>query len=91
VAPVGSFSCAECAFGLSDMSGNVWEWTRSPFQPYPYEPGGMPSDLEADALFVMRGGSYSDPLQNVRAATRGGADPGAGRPFIGFRLAISAR
>ncbi|MEX1257123.1 MAG: SUMF1/EgtB/PvdO family nonheme iron enzyme [Gemmatimonadota bacterium] len=91
VAPVGSVVCAECAHGLADMSGNVWEWTRSPFQPYPYDPAGLPLDLQADALWVMRGGSFSDGLQNVRAATRGGADPGAGRPFIGFRVAISAR
>jgi len=37
----------------------------------------------------MRGGSFADPERNVRAAIRGGADPGARRSFIGFRLAIS--
>jgi formylglycine-generating enzyme required for sulfatase activity len=37
----------------------------------------------------MRGGSFADPEQNVRAAIRGGADPGARRAFIGFRVAIS--
>jgi hypothetical protein len=39
----------------------------------------------------MRGGSFSDSFQNARTATRGGADPGAGRPFIGFRVVISSR
>jgi formylglycine-generating enzyme required for sulfatase activity len=87
-APVGSIPCPECAFGLSDMSGNVWEWTRSPYQPYPYDPSDDRKNLEADALWVMRGGSFADAERNVRAAIRGGADPGARRPFIGFRLAL---
>jgi formylglycine-generating enzyme required for sulfatase activity len=87
--PVGQFACPECPFGLSDMSGNVWEWTRSPYQPYPYDPADDRRDLEADALWVMRGGHFGDPARTIRAATRGGADPGARRPFIGFRVVIS--
>lgn len=86
--PAGSVSCPECPYGLLDMSGNVWEWTRSPYRPYPFDEadGG---DLDADALWVMRGGSFTDPARNLRATTRGGADPGARRPFIGFRVALS--
>ena len=87
--PVGSFACPECPFGLLDMSGNVWEWTRSPYQSYPYDPTDDREDLEADALWVMRGGSFGDPARNVRAAIRGGADPGVRRPFMGFRVVIS--
>lgn len=89
VKPVGSFVCPECAFGLSDMSGNVWELTRSTYRPYPYDRSNIDLDLDADALWVMRGGSYSDPVQNIRAAIRGGADPGARRPFIGFRVVLT--
>ena len=89
VAPVGSIDCPECPHGLADMSGNVWEWTRSPYQPYPYDPLDDREGLDADALWVMRGGSFADGAQNVRAAVRGGADPGARRPFIGFRVVIS--
>lgn len=90
--PVGSFACPECPFGLSDMSGNVWELTRSPYRPYPFDVAtenldGI--DLATDALWVMRGGSYNDPEQNVRTAIRGGADPGARRPFIGFRVVLT--
>ena len=87
--PAGSFDCAECPFGLSDMSGNVWELTRSPYEPYPYDESDDAGDLGADALFVMRGGSFMDPASNVRAAVRGGADPGVRRPFIGFRVVIT--
>lgn len=89
VTPVGSFACPECAFALSDMSGNVWELTRSPYRPYPYDPTIENLDLETDALFVMRGGSYGDTDQTIRAALRGGVDPGARRPTIGFRVVLS--
>lgn len=87
--PVGSFPCPECPFPLSDMSGNVWEVTRSPYRPYPYDPTIDNVDLDADALWVMRGGSYGDRDQNIRAAVRGGVDPGARRPFIGFRVVLT--
>jgi formylglycine-generating enzyme required for sulfatase activity len=87
--PVGSFGCPECPFGLSDMSGNVWEWTRSPYQPYPYDETDDDRNLEADALWVMRGGHFGDPARHVRAAARGAADPGARRAFIGFRVAVT--
>lgn len=87
-APAGAFDCPECPFGLRDMSGNVWELTRSPYRPYPWDESDA-DDLAADALFVMRGGSFLDPAPHVRAAVRGGADPGARRPFIGFRVVVT--
>lgn len=89
--PVGQFACPECAYGLSDMSGNVWEWTSSPYQPYPYDPSDDRANLEADALWVMRGGHFGDPARQVRTSTRGAADPGARRAFIGFRVALVPR
>jgi formylglycine-generating enzyme required for sulfatase activity len=82
---VGSYACPECPFGLADMSGNVWEWTRSPFRAQGYRLAEPPIDLDADALWIMRGGSFGDPARNVRV----GGDPGARRPFIGFRLVIA--
>lgn len=88
--PVGSIACPDCAHGLSDMSGNVWEWTRSPYQPYPFDPGDDGRTAAADALWVIRGGAFNDSDQNARATTRGGADPGVRRPFIGFRVAITS-
>jgi formylglycine-generating enzyme required for sulfatase activity len=87
-APVGQFSCPECPYGLADMSGNVWEWTSSPYLPYPFDGSIDRVDLAADALWVMRGGHFGDPARLVRTTTRGAADPGARRAFIGFRPAI---
>ena len=85
---VGSFDCPSCAHGLSDMSGNVWEWTISPYQPYPFTDADDAETMRSEALWVMRGGSFGDPERMIRAANRGGADPGARRPFIGLRVAL---
>jgi formylglycine-generating enzyme required for sulfatase activity len=87
--PVGSIACPECAYGLSDMGGNVWEWTRSPYQPYPYDATDDNKTIGSDALWVMRGGAFNDAEQMVRASTRGAADPGVRRPFIGFRIVLT--
>jgi formylglycine-generating enzyme required for sulfatase activity len=91
VMPVGHYPCPECAYGLTDMSGNLWEWTASPYQPYPYDEADDRDNLGADALWVIRGGHFGDPARMVRTTTRTGADPGARRPFIGFRVAAAAR
>jgi formylglycine-generating enzyme required for sulfatase activity len=89
--PAGSLTCPECAFGLSDMAGNVWEWTRSPYQPYPYDESDDRSGLDKDALWVMRGGGFADGPQLIRTTARGAAEPGARRPFIGFRVVVSPK
>ena len=88
--PAGQLACPECAYGLTDMAGNVWEWTRSPYQPYPYDDSDDRTGLDADALWVMRGGAFNDPARLVRASVRGAAEPGARRAFIGFRVALVA-
>lgn len=87
--PIGTKPCNQCAYNLQDMSGNVWELTRSPLEPYPFYPQDDAANLSEDALWVMRGGSFADGLANVRAAVRGGVDPSVRNSGIGFRLVIS--
>lgn len=86
---VGHFPCPECPFPVFDTSGNVSEWTRSPYQPYPYNPDDDRANLEADALWVIRGGHFADTARYVRTTARGAAEPGARRAFIGFRTAMA--
>ncbi|MGE0814822.1 MAG: formylglycine-generating enzyme family protein [Vicinamibacterales bacterium] len=88
VSPVGAHPCPECAYGLDDMAGNVWEWTRSPSQPYPYDEADDRQHLDTDALWTIRGGGFADRARLVRGSARGAAEPGARRAFIGFRVAI---
>jgi formylglycine-generating enzyme required for sulfatase activity len=87
-APAGAHPCPECAHGLEDLAGNVWECTRSPNQPYPYDEADDRSGLDADALWIIRGGGFADPARLIRTTARGAAEPGARRAYIGFRVAL---
>ena len=86
-APVGSYRAN--AFGLHDMLGNVWEWTQDCWNGN-YR--GAPTDGSAWAagdcsLRAVRGGSWEDAPQGLRAAYRVGS-PTVIRVYIrGFRVA----
>ena len=45
---------------LFDMHGNVAEWTRTAYAPYPYREDDGRNDLEGKEMRVTRGGSWYD-------------------------------
>jgi formylglycine-generating enzyme required for sulfatase activity len=47
-------------FDLNDMHGNVWEWTRSAYRPYPYDENDGRNDVAQVGKRVVRGGSWYD-------------------------------
>ncbi|WP_300449128.1 SUMF1/EgtB/PvdO family nonheme iron enzyme, partial [Accumulibacter sp.] len=78
-------------FGLYDLAGNVWEWTRSVYGPYPYDPSDVKrEDLNSgsDVSRVVRGGSWFNHRGLARCAFRGRGHPGARNGFLGFRVVL---
>jgi formylglycine-generating enzyme required for sulfatase activity len=90
---VGCFLSGKSPFGCDDMSGNVWQRTRSLGQKYPY-----PAEAKARAkreapggseLRVMRGASFVNYQRDARSACRYEDRPGARDYNLGFRVVVS--
>jgi formylglycine-generating enzyme required for sulfatase activity len=90
---VGCFPGGTSPYGCEEMSGNVWEWTRSLYGAYPY-PGNdagraRREDLGADDPRVLRGGAFSGNSDGLRCACRRGSHPDGRGDDIGFRVVVS--
>ncbi len=88
-APVGSFP--PNGYGLFDMAGNVWEWTRDSFGPHD-RPKGACCDGAAETgpdSKVLKGGSFlcaPNYCRRYRPAARIPHAADTGTCHIGFRL-----
>lgn len=90
-APVGSYPGGASWVGALDMSGNVWEWTSSLYEEYPYAAAdGREADTgdSTDVLRVLRGGGFFG-TNLLRGAYRSGIEPTNVGNSGGFRCARS--
>jgi hypothetical protein len=74
-------------YDLHDMLGNLWEWTRSAYRPYPPAPlyDGAPT---TDDLPVVRGGSWGGLRFLARCAFRLRGPPDDRGYNLGFRVVL---
>jgi formylglycine-generating enzyme len=101
--PAGHFR--PTGYGLCDMTGNVWEWTTSPYQPGHHLPQpccagqadstGIPADplRVGMPLRTLKGGSYlcaANYCARYRRAARTPQAKDGSASNIGFRCAASA-
>lgn len=96
-APVGCY--AANGYGLHDMIGNVWEWTRDAYLG-PRQPHGngepeqaSPRRARSAVPMVIKGGSFlcaADYCVRYRAAARHPQEADLGVAHVGFRTVLPA-
>ena len=71
------------------MAGNVWEWTSSKYQEYPYDAADGREDPEGDGR-ALRGGAWDLNVYYVRCAVRYYFSAVSDDYYFGFRVVVSS-
>ncbi|MCP4599114.1 MAG: formylglycine-generating enzyme family protein [Proteobacteria bacterium] len=97
---VDRFHSGASPYGVRDLSGNIWEWTRSlwgqhPFRPsfkYPYNPADGREEIGAsdNERRVLRGGSFLFDSKYARCSYRSKNTPYDKYRDFGFRIVASS-
>ncbi|HEY7834579.1 MAG TPA: SUMF1/EgtB/PvdO family nonheme iron enzyme [Ktedonobacterales bacterium] len=87
--PVDSYPGGASPCGAQDMAGNVWEWTSSLYQQYPYNASDGRERVDSTGSRVLRGGSWNRDPAVSRAACRGDGVPTYAHGYLGARLVVA--
>lgn len=86
---VGSYSPqGDSPYGAADMAGNVWEWTSSRPDPYPYDAGDGREEPGREGKRVLRGGAWYLSDDFVRCASRFSFGENYGYYDFSFRVVL---
>jgi formylglycine-generating enzyme required for sulfatase activity len=85
--PVGYYG-PQGAYGLCDMSGNLWEWCQDWYDAgyYAVSPKSNPAGPETGTTRVLRGGAWDVHGDSCHVADRSVADPLVRGQVVGFRV-----
>jgi formylglycine-generating enzyme required for sulfatase activity len=92
---VGCFPAGAGPYAAQDLAGNIWEWTRSLYDDYPYPARSKARekrerlDASTSAPPVLRGGAFYLYHSGARCAFRSGLNPDLRYDSLGFRVVVS--
>ncbi len=84
-APVDNYLNGASPFGVIDTCGNVWEWTRSAYKPYPYNAQDGRETID-ESPRVLRGGAFLSSQNIARCSYRSWDNPDVRQRDDGFRV-----